>query len=248
MTLSCDVYDTSLGYKLRKHIAQALSRRCIAIRNAIDRYNALAPLQTPPRPHLVYSDVVEYCNFSEFEIIKHSDHNLLSKDWSVLHNRQTANKYFKLERAKEEIQRCNIEVARLQAWVDQDDAELSRAVAAHEHNPGFAAHLKAVQVRRRQANDRIRARLQQIYNLSGYSGRRPSGPISSAHAQSTLDGNRRFYYSSFYRIESSLVDPTALTAKDDLVDIDSDDDDELQNDEDKDEILRMSDTLAGMMV
>jgi hypothetical protein len=243
-----DVYDTLLGYKLRKHIAQALARRCTAIRNAIDRYNALAPLQTPTRPHLVYSEVVDYCTFSEFEILKHSDHDLLSKDWSVLHNRQAANKYFKLERAKEEVQRCNIEVARLQAWVDQDDAELSRAVAAHEHSPVFAAHLKVVQVRRREANDRIRARLQQIYSLPGYSGRRLSGPISSAHAQCTLNGNRKSYYSSMYCVKSSPVAPTALTAKGDLADIDNDDDDELQNDEDKDEMVRMSDTLAGMMV
>jgi hypothetical protein len=63
-----------------------------------------------------------------------------------------------------------------------------------------------------------------------------------------LNGNHRFYYSSFYCIESSLIDPTALTAKNNLVNIDNDDDDELQNDKNKDEILWMSDTLAGMMV
>ena len=179
----CDVSNTFLGYKLRKHIAQALSRRCTAIRNAIDRYNALAPHQTPPRPRLEYSEVVEYCNFSEFEILKHSDHDLLSKDWTLLANRQAANKYFKLERAKEEVQRCNVEAARLQAWVDTDDAEMSTAVAAHEHDLAFMAHLKIVQVWRRQANDRIRARLQQIYGLPGYSGPRPSAPGPAAHAQ-----------------------------------------------------------------
>ena len=51
-----------------------------------------------------------------------------------------------------------------------------------------------------------------------------------------------------YCVKSSLVDPTALAAKDDLVNIDNDDDDELQNDEDKDEMVQMSDTLAGMVV
>ena len=247
MILLCDVYNTLLGYKMRRHIAQALSRRCTAIRNAIVRYNVLAPDQEPPRPHLEYSEVVEYCNFAEFEILKHSDHDLLSKDWSKLYNRQTANKYFKLERAKEEVQRCNIEVARLQAWVDHDDAELSRAVAAHERDPVFAAHLKIVQEGRCQANHRIRARLQQIYSLPGYSGRRPSGLISSAHAQCTLDGNRRSYCSSLYLLRS-LVAYTALTAKDDLGDIDDDDDDKLQNEEDKDEVVRMSDALAGMVI
>src|SRR6266576_2644527 len=185
----CGVSNTFLGYKLRKHIAQALSRRCTAIRNAINRYNALAPHQTPPRPRLEYSEVVKYCNFSEFEILKHSDHDLLSKDWTLLANRQAANKYFKLERAKEEVQRCNVEVARLQAWVDTDDTEMSGAVAAHEHDPPFAAHLKVLQVWRRQANDRIRTRLQQIYRLPGYSGPRPSAPAPPTHAQCVPDSD-----------------------------------------------------------
>jgi hypothetical protein len=92
------------------------------------------------------------------------------------------------------------------------------------------------------------ARLQQIYNLPGYSGRRPSGPSSSDHAQRTPHGNRRFYYSTLHCVDSSLVDPTAPTAKDDLVDIDIDVGDELQIDADKDEMVRMSDTLAGMVV
>ena len=75
-----------VGYKLRKHIAQALTHRCAVIRNAIERYNALALLQNPPRPHLVYSEVVEYCNFSEFEILKQSDHDILSKEWATITN------------------------------------------------------------------------------------------------------------------------------------------------------------------
>lgn len=183
-----------IGYKLRKHIAQALSRRCAAIRNAIDRYNTLAPLQMPPRPSLVYSDVVEYCNFSEFEILKYSDHDLLSKEWASLANRQAAKKYFKIERAKEEIRRCHIEVARLQAWVDADDAKMCSAVAAHESSdPTFAAHLKAIQMQRRHVNDRLRMRLHQIYHLPGYCGPRPlvatsllSAPASNSELSSAI--------------------------------------------------------------
>ena len=51
----------------------------------------------------------------------------------------------------------------------------------------------------------------------------------------------------WYWIESSLIAPTAT--KDDLANINNnDDDDKLQNDEDKDEIVWMSDALAGMMI
>ncbi len=189
MFLYDDVSNTFLGYKLHKHIMQALSCCCTAIHNAINHYNALVPIQTPPHPCLEYSEVVKYCNFSEFEILKHSDHDLLSKDWTVLANRQAANKYFKLKRAKEEVQHCNIEVAHLQAWVDTDDAEMSRAVTAHGHDSAFVAHLKVVQVWHHQANDHICAHLQQIYGLPGYSGPCPSTPDPPVHAQCVLDSN-----------------------------------------------------------
>jgi hypothetical protein len=75
-----------LGYKLRKHIAHALSHCCAAICNAINHYNELACLQKPPCPTIMYSEVVDYCTFSEFEILKHSEHDVLSKDWAVLVN------------------------------------------------------------------------------------------------------------------------------------------------------------------
>ena len=229
-----------LGYKLRKHIAQALSRRCAAICNAIGRYNDLAPLQKPPRPLLVYSEVVDYCTFSKFEILKQSDHDILSKDWATLTNRQAANKYFKIKRAEEEIYRCNVEVARVHAWVDEDDRVMSGAVAASEgSDPAFAAHLKVLQIQRRHMNDHLRTRLGQIYKLPGYSG--PLPPVASSSAPPA----------------PSAVPSTALnTVVEDHVDhvhVDNedephDDEDELHDDEDEDEILRMMDTLAKIMV
>jgi len=104
-----------IGYKLHKHIAQALTCHYAAIHNAIDHYNTLALLQKHPCPTLMYSDVVKYCNFSEFKILKHSDHDLLSKEWATLANQQVAKKYFKIKHAKEKIHCCHIEVAQLQA-------------------------------------------------------------------------------------------------------------------------------------
>ena len=168
-----------IGYKLHKHIAQALTCHCAAIRNMIDCYNTLAPLQKHPRPTLMYSDVVKYCNFSEFEILKHLDHDLLSKEWATLTNWQAAKKYFKIKRAKEEIHCCHIEVARLQAWVNANDANMCSAVAAHESSdPTFAAHLKAIQMQRCHINDWLCMWLHQIYHLPGYCG--PLPPVAAS--------------------------------------------------------------------
>src|SRR5712691_4867535 len=220
-----------LGYKLRKHIAQALSRRCKAISNAISRYNELAPLQKLPRPILMYSAVVDYCTFSEFEILKHADHDVLSKEWATLANRQAANKYFKIECAEEEIHCCNVKVACVQAWVDKDDVVMSRAVADHEgSDPAFAAHLKVLQIQRRLVNDHLRTRLEQIYKLPGYSG--PPDVSASSAPPAPL-----------------TVPSTALKTGVNDVDGDHiDNEDELHDEEDEDEMLRMMDTLAKIMV
>jgi len=222
-----------LGYKLCRHIAQALSRHCAGIRNAIKCYNDLAPLQKPPRPLLMYSEVVDYCTFSEFEILKHSDHDVLSKEWATLTNRQAANKYFKIKRAEEEICRCNVEIARVRAWVDKDDRVMSEAVAANEgSDPAFAAHLKVLQIQRRHVNDHLRTRLGQIYKLRGYSGSLP--PVASSSAPPA----------------PSTVPSTVLnTGVEDHVDHDHvDNKDETHDDEDEDEMLRMMDMLAKIMV
>ena len=221
------------GYKLRKHIAQALSRRCAAIRNAISRYNDLAPLQKPPRPLLVYSEVVDYCTFSEFEILKHSDHDVLSKEWATLANRQAANKYFKIRRAEEEIDRCNVEVARVQAWVDEEDIVMSRAVATHEGSDlTFAAHLKVLQTQRRHVNDHLRTRLGQIYKLPGYNGPLPPVAVSFTPAAPSTVPSTSLEAGAEGHVDNNHID----------------DEDEQHDDEDEDEMLRMMDTLAKIMV
>ena len=220
-----------VGYKLRRHIAQALSRRCVSIRNAISQYNDLAPLQKPPRPLLIYSAVVDYCTFSKFEILKHSDHDVLSKEWATLANQQAANKYFKIKCAEEEIHRCNVEVARVQAWVDEEDVVMSRAVAEHEvSDPAFAAHLKVLQIQRRHVNNHLRTCLEQIYKLPGYSGPPRVSVPSAPPAPST-------------------VPSTTLNSGVDHVDSDHiDNEDKLHDNEDEDEMLHMTDTLAKIMV
>ncbi|KAG2341416.1 hypothetical protein BDR05DRAFT_888334, partial [Suillus weaverae] len=112
------------GYKLHQHISSAISRRSAAIRTVLERYNRLAPVQTPPREMLEFSDIASYARLGEFDLLKHLRHHLLEKPWASKVNREVANHYFKILRAREEIQRLNVEVGRLAAWVDHEDAHL----------------------------------------------------------------------------------------------------------------------------
>ncbi|KAG0697415.1 hypothetical protein DFH29DRAFT_946408 [Suillus ampliporus] len=159
------------GYKLRQHISNAIARRSAAIRAALDKYNSLAPLQSPPRPTLKYHDIASYAWLGEFDLLKHSRRDLLSKPWASKANREVAAKYFKVVRAREEITRLNVEAARLHTWVDDEDTHLlSVARSLSETHPALAYEIQWRFEECRRVNNIHRTRLGAIYDLPGYNG------------------------------------------------------------------------------
>ncbi|KAI0043066.1 hypothetical protein FA95DRAFT_1631889 [Auriscalpium vulgare] len=162
------------GYKLRKHISHAITRRSGAVRTALEQYNELAPLQTPPRPVLKYSEVADYSWLADFDLLKESRSEVLEKPWSKPANREAAVKHFKIKRAREELDRLNVEAARLHAWVDSEDEQLLlRARDIEASRPHLSSHILQLQASRAKVNDSHRRRLWQIYSLKGYSGPAP---------------------------------------------------------------------------
>lgn len=127
----------------------------------------------PPQETLEFSEVASYAWLGEFDLLKHSCHHLLEKPWASKGNRQIANNYFKIQRAREEIQRLNVEVARLSAWVDHEDAHLkSTFESLVESDPTLSHEIRCMYEERRRVNDVHRGRIRAIYELPGYSGSR----------------------------------------------------------------------------
>ena len=144
------------------------------MRNALERYNKLAAKQSPPRPVLQYSEALSYAALGDFDLLKHSRHHVLARPWSNTMHRQMAVKYFKLLRAQEEINRLNVEVRRLQAWVDNETMEIERiATEISAQSPLLSAELRALFHHQQRVNNQHQLRLQRIYDLEGYSGVRP---------------------------------------------------------------------------
>ncbi|KAI0310482.1 hypothetical protein OF83DRAFT_1070468 [Amylostereum chailletii] len=163
------------GYKLRKHIAAAITKCSAAVCASMERYNQLAPKQSPPRPRLDYKQVCDMVWLGEFDLLKESRQEILSKDWAILKNREMATKYFKTLRAKEELVRCNVEASRLQAWIDHEDRELiTKASELQGIDPRMSVHFQRLASQRRILNDRHRSRLQKLYKMPEYTGPRPS--------------------------------------------------------------------------
>ncbi|KAG2058707.1 hypothetical protein BDR06DRAFT_875420, partial [Suillus hirtellus] len=162
---------TSTGYKLCQHTLNAIMRHSSAIHTALDKYNQLALLQHLPHLTLKYSEVASYGWLGEFELLKHSHHDLLSKPWALKANREVASKHFKVVRAHEEITCLNIKIVWLHAWIDQEDAHLlSVATSLLTSNPLLSREVQYQYEECHQVNKVYCARLQVIYDLPGYSG------------------------------------------------------------------------------
>ncbi|KAI0245897.1 hypothetical protein BJV78DRAFT_1086966, partial [Lactifluus subvellereus] len=158
----------STGYKLQKHISKGIVKRSSAIRTALDKYNKLAPLQNPLQPTLEYTNVASYSWLGDFELLKYSRNDIMRKPWTIPANREVANKYFKILRAREEINRLNVEVRRLDAWVQHEDVTLLAAVNMATGS-NLTAELRHCYEGRRRINNIHRVRILAIYHLEGYS-------------------------------------------------------------------------------
>ncbi len=156
---------------MRQHISKALVRRSAAIKASLDRYNKLAVKQKPKRPIVDYSEVASWCLIGEFELLKDSRYGILQQPWSLPSNRDIMTKYFKTMCARTELVRLNVEIARLQDWVDREDAHLKEVVnSLSMTEPLIASAVKQVSLRQRRVNEVHRARLRTIYKLPEYSG------------------------------------------------------------------------------
>ncbi|KAH0836826.1 hypothetical protein J3R83DRAFT_8602 [Lanmaoa asiatica] len=116
---------SNLGYKLRTHISKTLKTRATAICNAIDRYNKYAAELNPPP--------------------------LPTPPMGT----DSANLHFDAERAKEELTRCNVEIARLRTKIWNDSLEYPKVIQDLKNKDPFLAR--------------------QIETLDGYTGAKVPG-------------------------------------------------------------------------
>ncbi|KAF8590863.1 hypothetical protein K439DRAFT_1644436 [Ramaria rubella] len=84
-------------------LAKANLMATVAVHNAVDKYNAMAPLQDPPCQLLEYSAVAAYSWLGEFDLLKESRYEVLQRPWAIPLYREIASKYYKIVHAREEL-------------------------------------------------------------------------------------------------------------------------------------------------
>ncbi|KAJ7048102.1 hypothetical protein C8F01DRAFT_1214452 [Mycena amicta] len=121
------------GYKHCKHIAKSLQTRSTAVKNAIERYNKAAEAMSPARQPLSWDIVVEYTFLSDFDLLRDDTNSLKGKKWATPMFRLLMDSHFKIKRAREEIQRLDVEIRRVITWIPDERRRLQQLEADDVH-------------------------------------------------------------------------------------------------------------------
>ncbi|KIY52099.1 hypothetical protein FISHEDRAFT_35767, partial [Fistulina hepatica ATCC 64428] len=82
---------------------------------ALDRYNALTPLQDSSQQTIEYADIINAQWLDDFELFKCSDEGILKKPWTQYTNHKMMTEYFKSRGVHIKVQHLNIEAHCLHA-------------------------------------------------------------------------------------------------------------------------------------
>ncbi|KAG2336338.1 hypothetical protein BDR05DRAFT_978809 [Suillus weaverae] len=163
---------SGLGYKLRTQISKALKTCATAICNAVEHYNKYAIQLEPPRPALSWDQIANFTFVGEFDLLRKTDEQVHVKRWANPTNCQAAMKYFDLQRLREEITRCNVEMVRLLTKMRDDELNHAAAIVALKtHDLSLAAEVQCCWDCLSSVNSGHKSRIRQILMLPGYSGK-----------------------------------------------------------------------------
>ncbi|KAJ6623200.1 hypothetical protein B0H10DRAFT_1786918 [Mycena sp. CBHHK59/15] len=130
------------GYKLREKISKALRTQAEAIRRALQTYNEAAVALNPPRERLTWMDIISKTSLAEFDLLRDTRMDIHDQPWTHPARREAMVLYFGIKRAKEEIQRLNIEICRLITSMYDQHVDYHRAISSTLLiNPPLASYL-----------------------------------------------------------------------------------------------------------
>lgn len=161
---------------MRTHIAKSLQTRCKTIQRAVKEYNVAAAALDPPRPALDWSQVTNFNFLEEFALLQDTRNDIRDKPWSKPAIRETMKLRHRLARAREEVDRLNVEVRRLHTAIHDEtqlfDDTLARLKANKDSVLGPTLDFVT---RRKRLNDHLLTRIKQVYALKGFSGTKGPG-------------------------------------------------------------------------
>ncbi|KAG6825030.1 hypothetical protein H0H92_005057 [Tricholoma furcatifolium] len=136
----------------------------------------------PPRPSLAWDEVVEYAFLSDFKLLRNCREDVRQRAWARPSARLAMDKYFRMERAREEIDRLNVEIRRVMTHMCNEEVYLlakEREVARTD--PTLAYHVKRYREERTRFYPTHRRRFAKLASNPNFSGTlAPGTPIDTS--------------------------------------------------------------------
>ncbi|KAJ6550351.1 hypothetical protein B0H10DRAFT_1737983, partial [Mycena sp. CBHHK59/15] len=162
---------SGVAYKMRDQISKALKTRSDAIRRAIGIYNEAGATLTPPRERLVFADIINATSLVDFDMLRETRQDIREQAWTQPARREAMVLYFGIKRAKEEIQRLNVEISRLITSMLDEHVDYYRAIASTLLvDPPLATELQRRWFHASRISVSICKRLVTTSRLVGFSG------------------------------------------------------------------------------
>jgi hypothetical protein len=120
---------------------------------------------------LKWEEVVEYAFLADFDLLRDTRADVSQQPWSSAAACSAMDLYFKMCRAREEIQRLNVEVRRLVTYIRDEDKYLRMCEDQLKvTSPAIALQIAMHRNTRGRFNSRHLRRLHDISKLPGFSG------------------------------------------------------------------------------
>ncbi len=169
---------------------------------------------SPQAPQLSWEEIVAYTFLAEFDLLRDTRQDIREKPWANPANRQLRDEFFKQERAREEIQRLNIEIRRVISYMNDEEHFLTmQEELATNELPELAHQISLYREERGRFNARHKRRFGELSLLPQFSG---DLSLSTAIHKYGPHGNT-------HSTDTRSVTPRPLLNEDDSDDDDFDD-------------------------
>ncbi|KAG2156989.1 hypothetical protein DEU56DRAFT_905664 [Suillus clintonianus] len=154
------------AYKMWTQISKSLQTHCQAIQNAIKKYNEAAFLD-------------------EFTLLRNTHQDIRDKPWAKPAICETMRQHQRIQRAHEEVLRCNVEIRRLHSAILDEQRHFKKVIRELEAaagSPLLVAVQEAAKIRT-LVNHQLLICITQVYSLPGFTGNPSPGIREGAVAE-----------------------------------------------------------------
>ena len=125
----------------------------------------------PKKPLLSWENVVEYAFLADFDLLRDTREDITTKSWAKPASRLASDSYFKMERAKEEITRLNVEIRCVVTYMRDEERFLRRRESEIKGgDPSLAHQIHIIRMERGRFTDIHMARFIKLAHNPGFNG------------------------------------------------------------------------------